>query len=171
MRTYLILLTLTFPLLSLSPTKEKAIKNFHQVDQNLYRSAQPSKAEMKWAEEKGIKTIINLRNVIDDKQEIRGTELTQIRIPLRAKNLTYDDIIVTLSAIEAAEKPVLIHCLHGSDRTGCMVAAYQMYQGMDKQEAITIFLDGKYGYNKKLFPNILELLQTINVRQLRQDVR
>ncbi|MCR9173114.1 MAG: dual specificity protein phosphatase family protein [bacterium] len=169
MRAYLLLLLL--PLLSLAPSKENFIKNFHKVDNQLYRSAQPSKKEMQWAEEKGIKTIINLRNVIDDKHEIKGTNLIQVRIPLKAKKLTYDDIVITLSAIEAAEKPVLIHCLHGSDRTGCMVAAYQMYKGMEKQKAITQFLEEKYGYNRKLFPNILELLESIDVNQLRKDIR
>lgn len=169
MRLYLILAIL--PLLSLSATKQEIIKNFHKVDENLYRSAQPSKSEMRWAEEKGIKTVINLRNVIDDKQEIKGTNLVQVRIPLQAKKLTYDDIIITLSAMEAAEKPMLIHCLHGSDRTGCMVAAYQMYHGMEKQAAIDQFLEDQYGYNRRLFPNILELLQSIDVNQLRKDVR
>lgn len=169
MRLYLTLIIL--PLLSLAPPKSKEIKNFHLVDEDLYRSAQPSGPQMKWAEEKGIKTIINLRNVIDDKQEIKGTDLTQIRIPLRAKKLTYDDIVITISAIEAAEKPVLIHCLHGSDRTGCMVAAYQMYKGMEKQDAINQFLNKKYGYNRKLFPNILDLLQSLDVNQLRNDIR
>jgi len=167
----LILLLLLIPLLSLSPNNRGEIKNFHQIDEDLYRSAQPSKSEMKWAEEKGIKTIINLRNVIDDKQEIKGTNLKQVRIPLRAKKLTYDDIVVVLSAIEAAEKPVLIHCLHGSDRTGCMAAAYQMYKGTDKTTAINTFLDAKYGYNRKLFPNILTLLQSIDVKKLRRDIR
>ncbi|PWL28208.1 MAG: protein tyrosine phosphatase [Fluviicola sp. XM-24bin1] len=168
MRPYLLLLFL--PLLSLTSPKQQ-IKNFHKVDDFVYRSAQPSKSEMKWAEDQGIKTIINLRNVIDDKQEIKGTDLTQVRIPLRAKKLTYEDIITALSAIEAAEKPVLIHCLHGSDRTGCMVAAYQMYQGMSKDEAISQFLEDQYGYNRKLFPNILELLESLDVDQLQNDIR
>ena len=164
-------LLLLLPLLSLSPKNQREIKNFHQVDAQLYRSAQPSKSEMKWAEEKGIKTIINLRNIIDDKQEISCTGLKQVRIPLQAKKLTYDDIVIVLSAIEAAEKPVLIHCLHGSDRTGCMAAAYQMYKGTDKETAINTFLDPKYGYNRKLFPNILTLLQSVDVEQLKHDIR
>ncbi len=170
MRLQFILL-LSIPLLSLSPSKKKEIKNFHKVDEQVYRSAQPSKSEMNWAKAKGIKTIINLRNVIDDKQEIKGTRLTQIRIPLQAKKLTYDDIVITLSAINAAEKPVLIHCLHGSDRTGCMIAAYHMYKGMEKQEAIDQFIEKKYGYNRKLFPNILELLEDLDVDQLSNDLR
>lgn len=125
---------------------------------------------MQLAEKKGIKTIINLRNIIDDKQEIKGTNLVQVRIQLRAKTVTYADIVTVLTAIETSQKPALIHCLHGSDRTGCMVAAYQMLHGMDKEKAIEEFLDPSFGYNRKLFPNILELLQSIDVEQLREDV-
>lgn len=166
-----ILLLTVYLSFGFSALKTKDLKNLHRVDDKLYRSAQPQKADMQKAEEMGIKTIINLRNVVDDKQEIKCTSLNQIRIPLRAKTLTYDDIVVVLSAIEAAEKPVLIHCLHGSDRTGCMVAAYQMLHGMDKEKAIEKFLDEAYGYNKKLFPNIEELLHSIDVKKLKEDVR
>jgi len=146
------------------------VTNFHQVDAHLSRSGQPQKEGMKFLENKGFKTIINLRNVIDDKQEIKGTALVQVRIPMRAKKITYEDIVTTLCAIETAEKPVLIHCLHGSDRTGCMVAAYRMTHGMSKADAIAEFQDAQYGYNKKLFPNILRLLESIDPEKLIQDV-
>ena len=84
--------------LSYTSSEKKEIKNFHKVDDNLYRSGQPQKSDMVLAEKKGIKTIINLRNVIDDKQEIKGTNLMQVRIPLRAKTLTYDDIVIISQA-------------------------------------------------------------------------
>jgi uncharacterized protein (TIGR01244 family) len=165
-----ILVLLALPILSFSNAKGEEIKNFHKVDEYLYRSGQPQKSDMKSAQEKGIKTIINLRNVIDDKQEIKGTRLVQVKIPLRAKKLTYDDIVIVLNAIEASKKPVLIHCLHGSDRTGCMVAAYQILNGMSKEKAIEEFFKLEYGYNRKLFPNILQLLESIDVNQLKLDV-
>lgn len=151
--------------------KEKEIHNFHQVDHNLFRSGQPRKSGMKFAEARGIKTVINLRQIKDDKSAIKGTDLKQIRVPLKAKELTYDDIVVVLSAIEKAEKPVLIHCLRGSDRTGCMVAAYQMVNGMDKQKAIDEFMQPEYGYKESWFPNILKLLQSLDVEKLKSDIR
>lgn len=154
----------------LPPAKPEHVRNFHSVDGTLYRSGQPQQKGFRELENYGIQTVINLRNVVDDKQEIRGTSLVQVRIPMRAKAITYADIITTLCAIEKAEKPVLIHCLHGSDRTGCMVAAYRIYQGMDKEKAIEEFLSADYGYNKKLFPNILELLETIDPITLKKDV-
>lgn len=152
------------------PIEPEGLKNFHVVTPTVYRSGQPHKKDMKRLEQIGVKTIINLRNVIDDKQEIKGTSLIQLRIPMRAKKITYEDIVTTMCAIETAEKPVLIHCLHGSDRTGCMVAAYQMLSGMKKEEAISQFQEEQYGYNSRLFPNILELLESIDPKQLKIDV-
>lgn len=169
MKSYLLLL-LGFSLMAFAWEVYLPVNNFHQVDADLYRSGQPQKEGMKYLEDKGFKTIINLRNVIDDKQEIKGTNLVQVRIPMRAKKVSYEDIVTTMCAIETAEKPVLIHCLHGSDRTGCMVAAYRMMNGMSKADAIAEFEEAKYGYNKKLFPNILTLLESIDPDKLRKDV-
>lgn len=152
------------------PSPKSSVRNLHRVDDNLYRSGQPQKKGMKELERRGIKTVINLRNVIDDRQEIKESSMTQVRIPMRAKKITYDDIVTTLCAIEAAEKPVLIHCLHGSDRTGCMAAAYRMLHGMSKEDAIAEFLDEQYGYNKRLFPNILALLNSLDPEKLKKDV-
>lgn len=110
----------------------KNVKNLHRVDDELYRSGQPQKKGMKSLNDFGIKTILNLRNIIDDKQEIKETSLIQVRLPMRAKKINYNDIVDGLCAIEKAKKPVLIHCLHGSDRTGCIVAAYRMTHGWSK---------------------------------------
>lgn len=154
----------------MAPIEPEGLKNFHQVDATVYRSGQPQKKDMKQLEQMGVRTIINLRNIIDDKQEIKGTNLIQVRIPMRAKKITYEDVVTTMRALQAAEKPVLIHCLHGSDRTGCMVAAYQMMIGKDKAQAISELQQDKFGYNKNLFPNILELLQSIDPEQLKRDV-
>lgn len=153
-----------------TPTKPKKLRNLHIVDSNLHRSAQPNRKDMHDLEAMGVKTIINLRNVFQDTREIKGTSLVEVYIPMKAKEISYEDIVTTMCAIQSAEKPVLIHCLHGSDRTGCMVACYRMLTGMDKEEAIEEFLNAKYGYNKRLFPNILTLLKSIDPEKLKKDV-
>jgi protein tyrosine/serine phosphatase len=146
-------------------------KNFHICSDEMYRSAQPNKKQMKWLEDHGIKTVINLRNIIDDKQEIKSTSLIQVRVPMRAKKINYNDVVNSLRAMRAAEKPILVHCLHGSDRTGCMIAAYRMVmEDWPKEKAIAEFQKEKYGYNKKLFPNILVLLNELDIESLKKDV-
>ena len=146
------------------------VKNFHYVDNDLHRCGQPQGKGMKELEQYGIKTIVNLRNVIDDKQEIKGTSLVQVRVPMRAKKISYQDIVDALCAFEKAKKPVVVHCLHGSDRTGCVVAAYRMTHGWSKEDAITELKEERFGYNSGIFPNIEELLLSIDPQKLKKDV-
>ena len=42
------------------------LPNFHQVNENLYRGAQPHSGGLKKLSELGIKTVINLRGASDD---------------------------------------------------------------------------------------------------------
>lgn len=148
-----------------------SVKNFHQVDQDLFRSAQPNRKEMKELEAFGIKTILNVRNFIKDDSEIKETSLVEKRISMRAKTVSYNNLKEALIAIKHAEKPVLVHCLHGSDRTGATIAAYRIiFNHWSREQAIEEFLLPENGYNAHWFPNILNLLQTIDFEQLRKDV-
>ncbi len=84
--------------------------------------------------------------------------------------MNYQNIVDALCAIENAEKPVLVHCLHGSDRTGGVVAAYRMIDGWTKEKALEEFQLKHFGCNSKWFPNILELLRSIDVVNLKKNV-
>lgn len=170
MRNLILLLLLLF--FTASTTLVHTPRNYHQVSDSLFRSGQPQRKSMKDLEKKGFKTILNLRNVMDDKQEIKGTQLRQIRVPMQAKKITHADILHTLQVIQASEKPILIHCLHGSDRTGAVCAAYRMViQNWSKEKAINEFLDKKYGYNKGWFPNIISFLKELDVEKLRMELK
>lgn len=145
--------------------------NLHKVNDSIYRSEQPDRKGMQELESLGIKTIINLRNRINDKHEVKKTQLTLIQIPINSWKFSYAHIVQTLVVIDKAKKPVLIHCLHGSDRTGAMVAAYRVvFESWSKQAAITEFLEEQYGYHAKWFPKILDVLKGIDVEALKRDV-
>ncbi len=147
------------------------LKNFYKVDDSLYRSAQPSSKEMKALNDYGIKTVLNLRLYWSDKQEGKHTNLVLLHQPLNTNKVSYDDIVYCMKTIQQAKKPLLIHCLHGSDRTGCMVAVYRMlYNGWTKEEAIKEFKAGGFGYHEKWFPNILALLKSVDVEKLKREV-
>ncbi len=148
------------------------IKNFHQVSEDLYRSGQPQHKGMLELERKGIKTIINLRKSINDRREIKGTELKEVRIRIQTKKLNYQDVLQTMIAFRDAEKPMLVHCRRGSDRTGCMVAAYRMvFLDWDKERAIEGLMDKDLGYLDGMFPNILEVIKNLDVDQLKSDMQ
>jgi len=148
------------------------VKNFHQVSEDLYRSGQPQHSGMHELSAMGVKTIINLRNSINDRHEIRNTDLKEVHIRIGTKKLNYQDVLNTMIAFRDSEKPMLVHCRRGSDRTGCMVAAYRMvFMGWEKEKAIKGLMDKDLGYLDGMFPNILQVIKDLDVNQLKSDMQ
>lgn len=145
--------------------------NLYKVDDHLYRSEQPDSKGMLALEKLGIGTVLNVRNCKNDDAEIKGTNMERVHLPMRAAKISYDDMVTALKTIKRSSKKVLVHCKHGSDRTGCIVAAYRMaFCGWTKEQAINEFLDPRFGYHSTWFPNILNLLNTFDVEKLKKDV-
>jgi len=146
-------------------------KNLYKIDDSLYRSEQPSKKGMMQLQKLGIKTVLNFRNHHNDKNEVIRAQLLIERLALNTNKITYADIVKTLKVMKKAKKPILIHCLHGSDRTGCMIAAYRLvYNNYTKEQAIAELTAPEFGYHKKWFPNIIQLLKGVDVEQLKKDI-
>lgn len=147
-------------------------KNLYKIDDSLYRSEQPSKKGMMQLQQLGIKTVLNFRNHHNDKNEVIRAQLLIERLALNTNKITYADIVQTLKVMKKARKPILIHCLHGSDRTGCMIAAYRLvYNNYTKEQAIAELTAPEFGYHKKWFPNIIELLNALDVEQLKRELK
>lgn len=158
-----------------SPLSQKieisGFNNLYKVDEHLYRSEQPDSKGMLELQSLGIGTVLNVRNFKNDDAELKGTNMELIHLPMRASEISYDDMVDALKKIKISSKKVLIHCKHGSDRTGCIVAAYRMaFCGWTKEQAINEFLDPRFGYHQTWFPNILKLLNTFDVEKLKKDV-
>ena len=109
--------------------------NLHAVSAGiLYRSAQLSKAETRWAvHEYGIKSVLNLRGAnagspwYDDEIAASGElGLAHFDYPLSAKRfVTSREIAEILDIVRKAPKPLLIHCKSGADRSGLVAALYR----------------------------------------------
>lgn len=150
----------------------KGFDNLYEVSEGIYRSEQPNRKGMETLESFGIKSVLNLREKRTDNREARHTDLVLVQVPIQAKTMTYGDVLLALQAIEKAEKPLVVHCLHGSDRTGAIIASYRMVnENWTREAAINEFLADQYGYHLKLFPNILELLENIDVEKMRRDLK
>ncbi len=146
-------------------------ENLYRLNDSLYRSEQPSKKGFKDLEALDVKTVINLRRWDKNRRKADGTELQLVNLPLKAGKLTEDQIIMALKAIQVAESPVLIHCWHGSDRTGAVIAAYRIiFEDWTKEKAIEELRYGYFGYHEKMYPNIVTLLQNLNVGHIKEDL-
>jgi protein tyrosine phosphatase (PTP) superfamily phosphohydrolase (DUF442 family) len=117
------------------------ILNFCEVTPGiLWRGSRPDKEGAAWLIQQGVRTIVNLELLHDDQQTFEQVRLDKkgrylidyyrIRdwepLPAIAKGLTDDYVAKFLAIVQAAPKPVYVHCRSGENRTGLMVAAYRV---------------------------------------------
>jgi uncharacterized protein (TIGR01244 family) len=153
------------------PMLDVKLGNFYKVSDELYRSRQPGDEEMEQLAAMGIRSVLNLREHHSDDDEAKATDLTLYRVPMNAGDINDELVTKALDALAAAPKPALVHCWHGSDRTGAIVAMYRMvFQGWPRQKAIDEFINGGYGYHRSVYPNIEHYLETVDIAGLRQRV-
>lgn len=66
--------------------------------------------------------------------------------------------------------PVLVHCQHGSDRTGTMCAIYRIvFQGWSKEKAIQEMTQGNYGFHK-IWVNLPKWIEALDIKQIKKDI-
>ncbi len=159
------------PLAWAQPVIGVELDNFYQLTDQVYRSKQPDDEEMRTLQSMGIRSILNLREYHSDDDEARGTSLNLYHVPVAAGDIDDQFVIEALRVINLAEKPVLIHCWHGSDRTGVVSAMYRMvFQEWPREQAIDEFIHGGYGYHARFYPNIERYLETVDVAAIRRQV-
>lgn len=142
--------------------------NLHRVDQKVWRSGQPARCDFRTLEKEGIGEVLCLRRWHSDKDEARGLKLHHIR--MNAGDIRDADIVAALKVMVAAEKPLLVHCFHGADRTGVVVAMYRMVvQEWPREKAIAELTDPRHGHHAEVFPNIREYLETVDVEKIRRE--
>lgn len=147
------------------------LDNFYQVAPDLYRSGQPSAEQMKALEKMGVKTILSLRQFNSDDKEAQGTAFNLYRVPVNAGRIKDKHIIEALKIIHNAPKPVLVHCWHGSDRTGAVVAMYRIvFEDWSKQAAIDELMQPQYGHHQRTYRNIPEYIKQADVEAIRRAV-
>ncbi len=139
----------------------------------LYRGAQPEKEGFGELEKMGIKTVICFRNWHDDKKYIKGTKLSYVPIPMNTWKPTEEDVVKFLKTVtDKNAQPVLVHCLHGADRTGTMTAIYRVVvEGWTKEDAIKEMKQGGFGYHEvwKMLPKFIKELDTEKIKKQLAD--
>ena len=151
--------------------ESKHFKRLYKLNDSLYRSEQPNKKGFRQLEELGIKSVINFRRVKDHKKSARSGSLNLVHYPLKASELSEEEILEALRLIQAAEKPVLIHCWHGSDRTGAVAATSRIvFQDWTRERAIAELKTKGFGHHEKRFSNIVVLLKEFNAESTKEKL-
>lgn len=156
------------------------LPNLFRVDAGLYRAAQPTSDGFVTLSampalangDRPIHTVLSLRALDDDGPLLPARSdlhLEQIRIFTwhieDSEVLTFLRIVTT-----PAMQPVLVHCQHGADRTGLMVAIYRIVvQGWSKQAALDEMVDGGYGYHP-IWWNLRHYIRDLDVAALRAEL-
>jgi protein tyrosine/serine phosphatase len=108
--------------------------NFHTVIAGeLYRSAQPSPEDIAaWHKRYGIKTIVNLEGphpyaawYRKEKATAEALGITLIDHQMSAqRDVQAPEVDQILKILSTAQRPILVHCRNGADRSGLVSALY-----------------------------------------------
>jgi len=149
----------------------KYLTNLFRVSDDVYRSEQPTHDAFVELSGMGVKSVLNLRTTEKDDEIIGGINIKPYLVSMDAGDFTDNDIIDALKAIADAPKPILIHCRHGSDRTGVVVAMYRIIlQDWPKEDALDELMNGGYGFHT-YYKNIPEYIKNVNVESIRSQLK
>jgi tyrosine-protein phosphatase SIW14 len=113
----------------------KALPNLHAVHSYLLRGGQPTPAGLAELKQMGVSTVIDLRR---NRQNILAEQMYTQQLGLKYISLPMGNFVPSgnkqkqyLNALECASADpkvgkVFVHCSHGSDRTGFMVALWRV---------------------------------------------
>src|SRR5262249_39376969 len=134
-----------------TPILLEGVPNLHRVEDNFFRSAQPSATGFRnLAAVQGLRAVVSLRAFNADEPLARGLDLRLARFPIHTWDIKHAPVVAALRAVRVAsrEASVLLHCQHGADRTGLVTALYRvLYQGWSKEDALDEMLHGNFGYH------------------------
>ena len=150
-------------------------ENLWQVTPEFYRGGQPDRDGFAALEAFGIRTVISLRQTVNDVPLAAGSGLDLVRVPMKSRYVSENDGARIVKAMQALRQglergPVLVHCHHGADRTGAIVALWRMlYQGWTRQQALDELIAGGYGFHP-MWANIPRYLRRVDLEDLRARI-
>jgi protein tyrosine/serine phosphatase len=165
---------------ALKVADKPGLDNLYRVNSNLYRAAQPTANGFLFlnskptllADDLPIKTVISLRAWHDDAPLVPKDPAFKLeQIHFNTWHPENDDVIKFLRIATTKEnQPVLVHCQHGSDRTGTMVAIYRIaYEGWTKEQAIEEMIRGGYGFHI-MWQNLRYYIEQLDINEIKAQV-
>jgi len=106
----------------------QGVDNFHQVDEHVYRGAQPHNDGYSGLAKLGIKTVLDLRGENGEERAVQGFGMRYVRLPWSGFKAPDESQIKTVLALlnDSSAWPVFVHCKRGADRTGTAIACYRI---------------------------------------------
>ncbi|WP_026040136.1 MULTISPECIES: dual specificity protein phosphatase family protein [unclassified Acinetobacter] len=147
--------------------------NFYQISNDVFRSDQPSNELIPILKKYKIETVINLRSRNEDAKVLKDQPFNLVHIPIYTWAINREDLLEAMRAIQTAKQnnqKVLVHCYHGSDRTGATIAMYRIiFENWSIDEAVKEMKQGGYGFHV-IWKNIDPLFSPENVKWIQQQL-
>jgi protein tyrosine/serine phosphatase len=135
-----------------SVTARIRIENFGKVNDHFYRGSLPKQPDYAALAALGVKTIIGLRHLPDDRarQSAELAGMRYINLPMNVRGYPPADLAQRFLALvnNPENWPVYVYCHGGRHRTGVMTAIYRMaVEGWDVKRAYAEMR--RYGFYKR----------------------
>ena len=143
--------------------------NLFQMSPTLYRSALPNDGVLPLLDKLKVRTVITFLPQ-SDAPWLSAPGINQVQIPYRTNHVDDSLVLSALRAIETGQSkgPVLMHCKHGSDRTGLIAAMYRVVvQGWSKEDALQEMTEGGFG-DSHHFKDGIRYMMHADIDKLRQ---
>lgn len=149
----------------------KGVENLYRVEPDLYRSARPAAEGFRELAALGVKTVLDVESPGDD-AAVRGTAIRLFHVPMSAFGLRNDRVLAALRILaDPANRPIVVHCHLGADRTGALIALYRVVvQGWSKEDAIREMDDGGY-HHSSWWRNLDRYVAAADVDALRKELK
>jgi len=145
--------------------------NLYMLNDSIYRCEQPDSLGFTIIKRLGIKSVLNLRSKHKDDKLIYRLPLNLYNVEMKAENINDEEIINALKVLRNSPKPVIVHCMHGSDRTGAIIAMYRIvYQKWTKEQALNEMKNGGYGFHK-VYANITHYINKVDVDKMKNELQ
>ncbi|AJE45985.1 tyrosine-protein phosphatase [Celeribacter indicus] len=140
--------------------------NLYEIAPGVWRSNQPSPGRIARYEKMGIKTILSLRgdsNVSFNLLERQACEAHGIKLVTSRKTGARtarrgEDYVHLIDLMDTLEKPFLIHCKSGADRTGMASALYLLHSEAASIQDAKKMLSPRFMHFRSLDSGVLDYI-------------
>jgi len=112
--------------------ERRGLPNFGRVTDTLYRGGQPGLDGFRALQAMGVGIVVNFRDergeMEAEKRQVESLGMKYVGIPWSGHDEpSSSQVVEFLDSVRAnPETKIFVHCKHGADRTGVMVAAYRV---------------------------------------------
>ena len=125
-----------------APVEVVGIPNFRQVNDRVFRGAQPSDEAWPGLAKLGVRTVVDLRRASEhslaaESLAVAAAGMRYVSFPMNGFETPQADQMAKVVEILSSDAPIFVHCKLGKDRTGTVIAAYRIaHEGWENEKAL-----------------------------------